>query len=394
MSFFQKVPLSPPDPIFGINNAFHDDPRSNKVNLTIGIYQDQFGKTNVLNCIKKAEEKFPSCEGDKGYFGMGGDSVFCAETGKLVFGSLWDPQRIFVAATVGGTGALRIGFEFLSGFTSKQGYVSTPTWVNHIPIMEKVGFKVHLYPYFKENGVDFAAMMEALKEAPLESVVLLHTCCHNPTGCDLTQEEWKELSLLMKKKQLIPFFDFAYQGFGLGNEEDAFPIRQFYRDGHEMLIATSYSKSMGLYGERVGSLMVVSDRFQEVSTTVCSQIRVNYSNPPRHGELLAKMVLQDQGLKKEWLSELEEMRKRIVAMRHLLHAHLSQEVSFRNWDFLLHQQGMFSLCGLSPSEVAKLVEEHAIYMTKAGRINLCGLNKDNIHGVAAAFKKVCTSSSL
>ncbi|MBP9841406.1 MAG: aspartate/tyrosine/aromatic aminotransferase [Simkaniaceae bacterium] len=394
MSFFQKVPLSPPDPIFGINAAFHADPRERKVNLTIGIYQDQRGKTNTLECIKKVEEKFPLCEANKGYFGMGGDGEYCLETGKLVFGPLWDPQRIFVAATVGGTGALRIGFEFLSGFTSRQGYVSTPTWVNHIPIMEKVGFTVHPYPYFKENGVDFSSMLATLEKGVEGSVVLLHTSCHNPTGCDLTKEQWKELSLLMKSKKLIPFFDFAYQGFYLSNDEDAFPVRQFYQDGHEMLVATSYSKSMGLYGERVGSLMIVSEKLQEVSTTVCAQIRVNYSNPPRHGELLAKMVLQNQELRGMWLLELEGMRQRILSMRHLLHTKLSQEVQERNWDFLLKQNGMFSLSGLSTEEVAKIVHEQGIYMTKAGRINLCGLNEENVDVVAEAFKKVCTNHSV
>ena len=364
------------------------------MNLTIGIYQDPSGKTHTLDCIKQAEARFPACEMNKGYFGMAGDPEFCDETGKLVFGDLWNPKKIFVAATVGGTGALRIGFEFLAGFTSKEGYVSTPTWANHVPIMEKVGFKVTHYPYFKENRVDFPAMLDCLDMASEGSVVLLHACCHNPTGCDLTQDEWRELSLFMKKKKLIPFFDFAYQGFGLGNEEDAFAIRQFYLDGHEMLVATSYSKSLGLYGERVGSLIVVSEKLQEVGSTICAQIRVNYSNPPRHGELLAKMVLRDADLRKTWLIELGAMRERIILMRQLLHEKLSLEVPERRWDFLLKQHGMFSLCGLSFAEVAEMVQGEGIYMTKAGRINLCGLNQENINVVAAAFKKVCTNHSI
>lgn len=393
MPFFNDVPQLPDDPIFGLSVAFAADPHPNKINLGIGSYKTAEGNPHVLTTVRKAENLLLQKHYNKEYFPIDGDPEFLRLTLQLLIGfdsPLWQTNQFFSAQTVGGASALRIGGEFLAKLISKTIFISQPSWSNHKQIFERAGLNVESYPYFNSQTrlLDFPGMCEAIRNMPPGNAILLHGCCHNPTGIDPSFDQWKELSNLIKKQQLIPFFDMAYQGFGQDLDLDAQAIRHFIAEGHEMLIAYSFSKNFGLYGERVGFLTTVCGSTHVVplvASQIKSLIRGNYSNPPIHGARIVTTILKSHELTLEWKNELHNMCERVREMREALIAALL--VKGKNCDFTpIHQQnGLFCFLGLSPEQVLKLRTEKAIYIPNNGRINVAGLNTQNVSYVAEAL---------
>ncbi len=389
--FFDHVPEAPPDPIFGLTAAFNADLRATKVNLSVGVYKSSDLKTPILQSVKDAERRLVEEEQTKDYLPIDGHRDYLALAGSLVLGErFWKKEsgRIAAAQGIGGTGALRIGADFLieSGF--HHAYVSDPTWPNHYGVFAKAGFKVDSYPYYDRIGqkVDFDRLVDFLKGLAPKSVIVLHACCHNPTGADLNLQQWRILSELFLDKQLFPFFDFAYQGFGSGLEEDALGVRVFAEAGHEMFVASSYSKNFALYSERVGALFAITAS-EKIARHAVSQIRTvirrNYSNPPRHGAAVVAAILGDPALREQWELELTRMRERIVEMRHAFARALI--IKHPRFGFLEERQGLFSFCGLEKAQVERITKEHAVFMTGDGRINVAGLNWDNLDYVVNAI---------
>ena len=396
MSFFDKVDLLPADPILNLPVAFAADPRPNKINLGIGAYKDDSGNPLVLSCVRKAESQLFQNDLNKEYLPIEGDPSYLNESLKLIFGKdhpTLQLDTIFAAQTIGGTGALRIGCELLLQKISKAIYISQPTWPNHKALFSRTGMPVEAYPYYdpQSHSLDFSAMCAYIQQIPSGNAILLQASCHNPTGIDPTFEQWRELSKLVKTQKLIPFFDLAYQGFGIGIDEDANPVRYFAKEGHEMLVATSYSKNLGLYGERAGMLAVVTHSKEEV-VKVASQIRQIirsiYSSPPLHGARIVKTVLQSPQLKQEWLRELADMRGRIAQMRQDLVAGLLAKGADKSFNSLIQQSGIFSFCGLNQQQVHRLIQEKGIYMPSDGRINVAGLNKQNLDYIIESILSV------
>lgn len=391
MSFFEKVPLAPPDPILGLVSAFRNDPREIKVNLGVGLYKTENLKTVVQESVKRAEAFLLEDEKSKEYLPIDGDMFYLDQMGKLVFGAgLWSSEKERIASfqTVGGTGALKIGSTFLKEEVDHPIWIPHPTWPNHRGVFSHCGLKVQEYPYYdkKNCSFEFEKMRTCLEGLPAGSVVLLHAACHNPTGCDPSDDQWEELCTVFKAKRLIPFFDFAYHGLGLGLEEDAKSIRRFLNSGMEMLVAVSNAKNFSLYGERIGTLFIVSDSkkiAENITSRVKQMIRVNYSNPPMHGAKIAAHILSTPALRTEWEVEISEMRARILSMRLLLAGGLGLKFSY-----IEKGMGMFSFTGLDPSQVEKLRVEYGIYMPSDGRINVCGLNRTNLGFVTDSISKV------
>lgn len=386
MGYFDHIEKLPADPILELMWDFRRDTREGKVDLSVGIFYDDNLKSEIFPSVKKAENILFEKEKAKTYLPIDGDAAFVEETKKIVFGeSLLSKYSslIYGAQSVGGTGALRVAADFLSKSIGSSIYVSDPTWDNHFKVFHAASLCVEIYPYydFKGHKVDFSKMLEFIKQIPQKSIVLLHACCHNPTGADLTKEQWMELSSVMLKHKLIPFFDMAYQGFGDGLEEDAFSVRYFLEQGHQMLIAFSYSKIAGLYAERVGAVFFVGSSLKEVEAAA-SQIKViirsNYSNPPKHGAAILSTLFTDPLLKKEWEKELNKMRERIQKMREEFASDLIKRCDKKDYSYLLSKKGMFCFTDLTKDQVQKLRDEYAIYMTKTGRINLSGLIKQNM----------------
>ncbi len=395
MSIFENVVPFPPDPIFGLGTRFKKDKNPNKVDLTVGIFRDEDLETRTLRSVKEAEKVLEKIEKDKLYLSMGGDQAFIEEAQKLVFGEdFYKKARgtLFGAQTIGGTGGLRLGGDFLAREVTKKVYLSDPTWPNHRGIFEACGMEIETYPYYnyETHTLDFERMLDVLSHAPENSVVVLHGCCHNPTGCDPTDAQWKELSTFLLKKKLIPFFDFAYQGFGRGLEEDAWAIRYFANQGHEMFVAASYSKNFGLYGERIGCLSIIAKNeqlSQNLSSVVKRLARVNYSNPPRHGAGIITTILQDVGLVEMWKGEVQQMRERITVMKNELVDALGKQFGKDKFGFLKRRYGLFSMLGISAEHVDRMIDEYAVYLTHSGRINLTGLNEKNLPYVIEAILK-------
>lgn len=399
MSFFDSTTLLPADPILNLPVIFNADPRPLKVNLGIGSYKDAIGQSLILSSVKKAEASLVKKELSKEYLPIEGSPSFIKAASELIFSkAILDKLQggFFVAQSLGGTGALRLGGEFLTQETSKSIFISTPSWPNHKVVFTRAGMKVHHYRYYDEHlhVIDFEGMCQDIQNMPPGSTILLHACCHNPTGFDLSMEQWQIISALLKKQRVIPFFDFAYQGFRDSIDSDAQPIRTFANEGHEMLVANSFSKNFGLYGERVGSLSVLT-KHKEASTKVGSQIkqliRGNFSNPPRHGAQIITEVLESSDLKNEWLKELYEMSNRIKAMRKALFTGLQERYSDKDWGFIQQQSGFFSFCGLNSDQVHQMTNKFGIYMPSNGRINVAGLNEQNIEYVLEALVKVLRS---
>ncbi|MFI5334239.1 MAG: aromatic amino acid transaminase [Chlamydiales bacterium] len=397
MSFFEQISLATPDPIFGLIRAFQADPRPNKVNLTVGLYRNEELKTPVLECVKKAEKEILHGEKTKEYLPLEGDKIFLDQAGALVFGeTFWSSSQARVARiqAVGGTSALRTGGEFLSHEKIGEAiYLSDPTWANHKAIFPKAGLKVEYYPYYdrERHEFNFEAMCHALEKLPPKSIILLHASCHNPTGADLNLEQWKKLSGLFFAKRLIPFFDFAYQGLDRGVEQDAEAVRLFAKEGHEMLVAYSLSKSFSLYAERVGALFAVGGSHkvaEHLNSKLVAMTRPNYSNPPLHGARIVATILTSPQLREEWEKELGDMRARIIEMRTALAEKLITKSHKVDFSFLKNRAGLFTFSGLSGLQVERLIKEHAIYMTADGRLNAAGLNHQNLDTVVNAILAV------
>lgn len=393
MSFFESITLLPDDPILQLPILFNADPRPKKVNLGIGSYKNEEGRSLLLPSVRKAETMLIAKEQNKDYLPIEGDARFIKLTSELTFGQAFLNSfhgGFFAAQTPGGTPALRVGAEFLVQEISKVIFIPTPTWPNHKPVFTRAGLNVHSYKYYNEHThrLDFAGMCSDIANMPPGSVLLLHASCHNPTGIDPSFEQWQELSSLIKQQKIIPFFDFAYQGFKDTLEEDARPVRFFAEQGHEMLVANSYSKNFGLYGERVGSLSVLShnkEATKKISSQIKQAIRGNYSNPPRYGASIVTEILQTESLKNQWIQELSHMRQRMKEMRHALIQGLQTKANHRDWSFMERQHGFFSFSGLNLEQVKRLIEEFGVYMPANGRLNVAGLNTHNLDYVVEAL---------
>lgn len=398
MSLFEKVEPFPPDPIFGLAARFNKDKNPKKVDLTVGVFREEDLKTPTLRSVKEGEKVLMKLEKDKTYLPMGGSKPFIQESQKLVFGESFcrkEKGRLFGAQSLGGTGALRLAGEFLAREVTKTVYVSDPTWPNHFGVFEACGMEVKKYPYYhvENHIVDFERMLDCLSKAPQKSGVVLHACCHNPTGCDPTDAQWKELSALMLKRKLVPIFDFAYQGFGRGLEKDAWAIRLFAEQDHELFVAASYSKNFALYGERIGSLSILSKNEQQarnLASVVKRIARVNYSNPPRHGAGIITTILQDAGLSELWKGEVDRMRKRIELMRNELVDALINQFGKERYSFLKRRYGLFSMLGIEPEQVERMIDEYGVYLTRSGRVNLTGLSEENLPYVIESIIKTKT----
>jgi aromatic-amino-acid transaminase len=395
---FQHIDAYAGDPILSLMETFKSDPRSDKVNLSIGLYYDAKG---VIPQLGSVQEAYGRIEGRRTipslYLPMEGMKTYREAIQSLLFGSdhpALNAGRIATIQTLGGSGALKVGADLLKRyFPQSEVWVSDPTWDNHVAIFEGAGLKVHTYPYFDPQtlGVAFDKMLQTLSDLPAQSIVLLHPCCHNPTGSDLTPTQWDQLIEVVRHRALIPFLDIAYQGFGAGMAEDAYAIRALATANVSFLVANSFSKIFSLYGERVGGLSVVctdADAAERVLGQLKATVRRNYSSPPMFGAELVSTVLADPQLKTDWLTEVEGMRSRIVAMRETLVEALGQTLPGRNFDYLITQRGMFSYTGLSAAQVDRLREEFGIYLVRSGRICVAGLNTQNVARVADAFAKV------
>ncbi len=399
MPFFNQIVQLPPDPILGLPIAFAADPRPNKINLGVGAYRTAEGHPLVLTCVKKAECHLLQKNLNKEYLPIEGDSEFLKCALPLLFGvdsPLLESGCYFAAQTVGGASALRIAGEFLAKLVSKMIFLPQPSWSNHKQIFERASLNVGSYPYFdpKSCMLDFQGMCKAFENMPPASVILLHGCCHNPTGIDPTFDQWQQLSKVIKQRKLIPLFDMAYQGFGQNFEKDGEAIRYFAAENHEMLIAYSFSKNFGLYGERVGFLTIVSEKREEIpkiGSQVKYLIRSNYSNPPLHGARIVATILKSRELTLEWKTELSNMSQRIKEMRKAFIAALLVKGHDHNFDYMQDQKGLFSFSGLNPEQVRALREEKAIYVPSNGRINIAGLNTCNLAYVTEALLSVIKS---
>lgn len=394
---FTQVELAPADPILGLTDAFKADTRTEKVNLGVGIYKDESGSTPILKSVKLAEERILATEKSKSYLGIEGVEAYNRVVQELLFGEGHDVvknKRALTAQAPGGTGSLRVAAEFLVRNTeSKTIWVSNPTWANHQNIFKSAALKIEQYRYYKAetHGKDFDAMIADLKTAKEGDLVLLHGCCHNPTGIDLTQAEWHIIAELCLEQGLVPLFDFAYQGFGTGVEEDAQGLRIVANKVPELIIANSFSKNFGLYNERIGAVTVVAENQADVIkafSQVKSTIRGNYSNPPAHGALIVSTILGDSELKTLWQSELKEMRERIAKMRSLFVETLKSAGVKQDFSFISTQNGMFSFSGLTKEQVAKLKDDHAVYIVGSGRISVAGMTIENMPVICKAIAAV------
>ncbi|MCY4767173.1 aromatic amino acid transaminase [Klebsiella aerogenes] len=395
---FQKVDAYAGDPILSLMERFKEDPRSDKVNLSIGLYYNEDGIIPQLQAVADAEARLNAQpHGASLYLPMEGLNSYRHAIAPLLFGAdhpVLKQNRVASIQTLGGSGALKVGADFLERyFPQSRVWVSDPTWENHIAIFEGAGFEVSTYPWFDDetNGVRFEAFLAKLQTLPERDIVLLHPCCHNPTGADLSNAQWDEVVKVLKARNLIPFLDIAYQGFGAGMEDDAYAIRAIASAGLPMLVSNSFSKIFSLYGERVGGLSIVCDD-AETAGRVLGQlkatVRRNYSSPPNFGAQVVAAVLNDPALKASWLAEVEAMRTRILAMRQTLVDALKEAVPGKNFDYLLKQRGMFSYTGLSAAQVDRLREEFGVYLIASGRMCVAGLNSRNVQRVAQAFAAV------
>jgi aromatic-amino-acid transaminase len=395
-SIFSAIDMAPRDPILGITEAFNADTNPAKINLGVGVYYDDNGKVPLLDCVRKAEALLMETPTPRTYLPIEGLAAYDKAVQELVFGAdspIIQEKRAITVQAIGGTGALKIGADFLQRFApGSQVYISDPSWENHRALFESAGFVVNNYAYYDAatHGVDFDGMLAALKAMPRSSIVLLHACCHNPTGADLTSTQWDEVIAAVIAGGLIPFLDMAYQGFGAGIDEDGAVVRRFAAAGGPLLVSNSFSKSFSLYGERVGALSVVGATAEEAGRLMSQLkrvVRTNYSNPPVHGGKVVATVLTTPALRQLWEEELAGMRVRIKEMRESFVAKLKVKAPGRDFDFVRDQVGMFSYSGLSKEQVASLRAE-SIYAVDTGRICVAALNAKNIDIVIDAIAKV------
>jgi aromatic-amino-acid transaminase len=401
MSLFSAVELAPRDPILGLNEQFNADPNPAKVNLGVGVYFDDAGKLPLLACVKAAEQQLTDAAKPRGYLPIDGIAAYDKAVQGLVFGSFAEGAaalaagRVATVQALGGTGGLKVGADFLKKLNpGAKVLISDPSWENHRALFSNAGFPVDSYAYYDadKRGVRFDAMLADLQAAAAGSIVVLHACCHNPTGYDITPAQWEQVIAVLKARGLVPFLDMAYQGFGDGIAEDGTVVHQFLAAGVEsFFVATSFSKSFSLYGERVGALSVVcadKDETARVLSQLKITIRTNYSNPPTHGAQVVATVLDTPALRAQWEDELAGMRQRIKQMRTLLAEKLLAAGVQQDFSFINRQRGMFSYSGLSKPQMERLRSEFGIYGVDSGRICVAAINTGNIDQVVAAIAKV------
>jgi aspartate aminotransferase len=394
---FESISAAPADPILGLADLFRADDRPHKINLGIGVYKDETGNTPVLTSVKKAEQYLLENETTKNYLSIDGLADFARCTQELLFGAenpLIAAGRARTAQTPGGTGALRVAADFLATQTAvKRVWVSNPSWPNHKNVFNAAGLEVCEYAWYdaENHQLDFDGMLAALQEAKAGDVVLFHGCCHNPTGIDPTAEQWSQLAQLSQAKGWLPLFDFAYQGFARGLNEDAEGLRIFAASHQELIVASSYSKNFGLYNERVGAITLVAAEAATADTAfsqVKYTIRANYSNPPAHGAAVVATILSNQALRTIWEQELTDMRQRIQRMRQLFVNTLAEKGATRDFSFIIQQNGMFSFSGLTKDQVIRLRDEFAVYAVNSGRVNVAGMTPDNMSALCEAIVAV------
>lgn len=395
---FQHIPPYAGDPILSLMEQFNADPRQGKVNLSIGLYYNEDSIVPQLDTIIEAQKRIePLQSKTKLYLPMEGFKPYREAIQALLFGTnspAVQSGRAVTIQTLGGSGALKVGADFLKNyFPNSEVWVSQPTWDNHVAIFNGAGFKTHFYPYFdaQTGGVNFEGMLSALKQLPEQSIVLLHPCCHNPTGADLNPAQWDQVIEVLKAGNLIPFLDIAYQGFGDGMEQDAYAIRAMDQAGLNFIVSNSFSKIFSLYGERVGGLTFVCDDVEAAQATfgqLKATVRRIYSSPPTTGAWLVDQVLNDAELNQQWQGEVQHMRERIIKMRQILRDELTKALPDRDFNYLVEQKGMFSYTGLTGEQVDTLREDYAIYLVRSGRICVAGLNMNNVYVVAKAVAEV------
>ena len=397
MSLFDAVEMAPRDPILGLNEQFAADTRPTKVNLGVGVYFDENGKLPLLKCVAQAEQALVAAGKPRGYLPIDGIAAYDKAVQALVFGAgspTVTSGRVATVQALGGTGGLKIGADFLKKLNpAAQVLISDPSWENHRALFTQAGFSVGTYPYYDADsrGVRFEDMLAGLRAAAPGTIVVLHACCHNPTGCDLTPDQWAQVTQAVKAQGLVAFLDMAYQGFGDGIAEDGRVIGTFLETGVDFLVATSFSKSFSLYGERVGALSVVcanADEAGKVLSQLKIVVRTNYSNPPTHGAQVITTVLTTPALRQQWEEELAGMRQRIRDMRQALADGLSQAGAPLDTGFITRQKGMFSYSGLSKAQMHRLREEFGVYGVDSGRICVAALNRGNLDAVVRAIVAV------
>ena len=394
---FESIELAPADPILGLTEAFQNDERAHKVNLSVGVFKDEHGATPVLKSVKQAEQRLLEEEATKSYVGIAGLATYNQHVRQMMFGEnhpILQSNRAVTVQSPGGTGALRIAADFVSRrFPQAKVWCSRPTWANHPSIFKAAGLGVEHYAYLdgQARSLDFDAMLSDLMRLPAGDVVVLHGCCHNPSGVDPTPGQWQQIADCLYQRKLIPLLDFAYQGFGTGLDQDAYGIRTVADRCDELLVCSSFSKNFGLYRERVGALTVVATT-ATIAEAVLSHlklcVRTNFSNPPAHGAAIVQSILSDEELRQSWTAELTQMRNRINDMRKLFVETMKQHAPQHDFSFLLEQTGMFSFSGLTGEQVDKLRDEHAIYIVRSGRINVAGITPGNVQKLCRAITAV------
>ncbi|MDC1437080.1 aspartate/tyrosine/aromatic aminotransferase [Gammaproteobacteria bacterium] len=394
---FQSIERRPPDPILGLTATFKKDTNPNKVDLGAGVYKNESGNTPIISAIKKAEQKLWETEDSKSYIAQAGPEGFNRHMASMVLGensAAINDQRACSVLTPGGSGALRVIAEFVSAnFPNTRTWISSPTWANHIPLLGSAGLNLVEYPYYNydKHEIDIDQMMDTLKQATAGDLVLVHGCCHNPCGGDLSKEQWQAFAEAAEKQGFTPFVDLAYQGLGDGLEEDVYGVRLLTEKLPEVIIASSCSKNFGLYRERTGAVIMLGESADQISASasqLLSTARQIYSMPPSHGAAMVEMVLSEPELKQEWLLELTEMRERINGLRSQLVAKFKEIGVDQDFSFIEREKGMFSFLGLSPEQVQTLGDDYSIYMVKSSRINVAGISNSNIDYLAESIAKV------
>jgi len=394
-TMFRQLEMAPADPILGLSAAFKSDANPNKINLSVGVYQDASGQTPVLAAVQTAQERVLAAEKSKSYLSIEGSPEYGAAVRALILGVGHEAaERAVTVQSPGGTGALRLAGDFLAQHLGDRSvWMSEPTWANHPKVFAAAGLRVETYPYFsaRANRLDADALLSALRQIPSGHVVLLHGCCHNPTGCDPTPATWRQIAAIVAERGLLPLVDFAYQGFGDGLHEDATGLRALCDAGCELLVASSFSKNFGLYNERVGALTLIGAD-AEAALRALSHLKIaartSYSNPPAHGAAIVCEILGDPMLRRQWEGELAQMRERINRVRQRLVARLGKQGVERDFSFIERQRGMFSFSGLNAEQVEMLREQYAIYIVAGGRINVAGLTEDNLDYFCASLAAV------
>jgi aspartate/tyrosine/aromatic aminotransferase len=402
MTMFDRVPMAPQDAILGLGEAFAKDPNPNKINLSVGVYQDASGRTPVLESVRLAQQRVVQQQSGMEYLEIAGSPEYARAAQQLILGSQHEAiasERVATSHTPGGTGALRIAADFIRQlYPTSRVWLSEPTWPNHPSVFAAAGLHTESYAYFdkRTNGIAWDAMLEALEKIPAGDVVVLHACCHNPTGIDPTPRQWEQIGETIRSRGVLPLVDFAYQGFAEGIWEDTTGLRALCPPGAEAMVCSSFSKNFGLYRHRVGALTVVAaerDAAAKVQSQIKRCIRASYSNPPAHGAALVTEVLGDPELKQIWENEVNHMRHRIDRMRTLFVERLRAHGVPGDFSFMARQRGMFSFSGLTPEQVDSLRENDSIYIVRSGRINVAGMTEDNMDRLCGAMAQVLGSTS-